>query len=234
MKAKNTVFENFKLITISLLILLVGLISVDKMTTRIPLILNEAVLDVTENNGVVQVKFKEEVAGFEKVFYDTDKKTYNILAWQTPYSKMLESNTNKSTKIDFKAESIDSIYYTGVKSELDTIIYGDVSSENITTLPRLAMNYYIILAIAFSVLFSVLRFFFKNNEKITNYSTIGWFISVAYIISHSLVMMTRSTTYFINRDLSFVLIETVVLAIIFILYYFKTLQKTDLWKKLLA
>lgn len=222
MKLLKMQSKKYQTIIIILLIAFLSLIIVDKLTKRSPLSFDEAILLVEENNKIVDVEFKKGVANFENVLYDYDDKAYSILAWQTPIHKILNNKSTKKLTLD--TNNIDYIYYTGIKDENNLIIYGN-NNEASVTLPRLALNYYLILTTGVLIFFALLSFIFKNVKTISELASIVCLVSIAYIVSHVLVMMPKSATYFIERDFTFIISLTLILSSILI-SIFKRLKVT--------
>ncbi|MCR4563098.1 MAG: hypothetical protein K5755_00455, partial [Clostridiales bacterium] len=75
-----------------------------------------------------------------------------------------------------------------------------------TALPRLALNYYIILAAGALIVSLVLLLIFRKKEKIRKIMTYIAFVPLSYIISQLSVMGFDATSYSLMRDFKLILI----------------------------
>lgn len=211
-KRKLIIRNVYFMVLTALIVSLIALVGVDKATKPIPLSYNEAIRSVKIENDKAFITFTPEVSNYEINSYD------EFMAWETIIGRLDRNSKPKNTVIDI-SEKNSSIYYIDQEEELDTKIYGqDDESVNggRVTLPRLAMNYYILFMAVILLLLWILSIIFKRKTKIRKAISTIMMLPVSYIIANILISGLGGSTHHIQRDLTFVVIATVLIFAIII------------------
>lgn len=87
----------------------------------------------------------------------------------------------------------------------------NVVYENATTLPRLSLGYYLILAAAVLVVLGIVWFFTRKKAELRIWIERIGLYPVAYIISHCIVSGINWTSYSLPRDFSFTVFISILL-----------------------
>lgn len=203
------------------IISLVLFVGFDKITKPIPLSYNKVVESISEQNDLIIINFKEDVTDYEIVNYQGNE--YDLMAWKTVLSNLWKRDVKKSVVINPNGEKVNRIYHISQGDEIDRLIYGESEFENggQLTLPRLAMNYYLLIVGGIFVFFLILNMIFQKKEKITKITLPIMLISVSYILAHIVILGLNGTTHHILRDLIFVVIASILFFAIFILLVYK-------------
>ncbi len=205
----------------ALIISLLLFIGFNKATKPIPLSFGEAVESTEIEDGKLFIKFKTKVSNYSIVSSSYDQIDYEIMAWKTNISRLFKKGEAKTTVISIDKEKPILVRYISQDSELDKIIYGKDQEGNSLTLPRLAMNYYLFIMVIIFVISIVLSFIFRNMDKTKKTTNIVMFFPLSYILSHIVIVGVRGSTHHMNRDLSFVIVTTILFFIIFILTIYR-------------
>lgn len=211
-KRKLIIRNTYFVVLTALIVSLIALIGVDKTTKPIPLSYNEAISSVEIEDGKAFITFTPEVSNYEVNSYD------EFMAWETIIGRLDRNSKPKNTVINIQGED-SSIYYIDQEGELDTRIYGqddEFVNGGRATLPRLAMNYYIIFMLGILLLLWILSFIFKRKTKIKKAISTIMMLPISYIIANILISGLGGSTHHIQRDLTFVVIGTALIFAIII------------------
>ena len=203
------------------IISLILFIGFDKVTKPIAIPYGTALESVETQGDLVYINFNEVVSDYEIVNYGGNE--YDLMAWKTYLSNFLKKGEDKSVVINPNGEKINRIYYISQDQEIDKLIYGSPETENggRLTLPRLAMNYYLLIVGGIFTLFLLATVIFQKKEKISKITLPIMLISVSYILAHIVILGLNGTSHHILRDLLFVLIAAILFFIILILLVYK-------------
>lgn len=203
------------------IISLILFIGFDKVTKPISMSYGKAVESISQQDDLIIVNFKEEVTDYEIVNYTGNE--YEFMAWKTTLASMWKRDEKKSAVINPNGEKVNRIYYISQGDELDKLIYGKSETENSgqLTLPRLAMNYYFLLAGVIFVLSLLATIIFKKKEKISRIILPIMLLALSYVLGHMAILGLNGITHHILRDLFFVGISSILFFIIFILLIYK-------------
>ena len=194
-----------------LIVSLIALIGVDKATKPIPLSYNEAIKSIKIEDDKAFINFTPEVSNYQINSYG------EFMAWKTIIDKLDKSNEPKNTVV-YISEKDSSMYYIDQKGALDTKIYGkdnhDFSGQ--ITLPRLAMNYYVFFMGIILFLLWILLIIFRKKDRINKLIRTTMLLPISYIIANVLISGIGGSTHHIIRDLSFVVMTTILIFGIFI------------------
>lgn len=171
--------------------------------------------------GITLIVFNEMVTGCSYYFtYETETDTHSgtdggwvchVEAWTTLWDKLVNvvneklGRENNAQFLEIKGHAIYSIYYSPNNGQDEVHIRGTNMYKG-TALPRLALNYYIILAAGALIVSLVLLLIFRKKEKIRKVMTYISLVPISYIISQLAVMGFNATTYSLMRDFKLILI----------------------------
>lgn len=224
LKSVNRKLKNRNIYTgilTAFIISLILFIGFDKVTKPISMSYGKAVESISQQDDLIIVNFKEEVTDYEIVNYTGNE--YELMAWKTALASMWKRDEKKSAVINPNGEKVNRIYYISQGDELDRLIYGKSETENggQLTLPRLAMNYYSLLAGVIFVLSLLATLIFKKKEIIRRMILPIMLLALSYVLGHIVILGLNGTTHHILRDLYFVGISSILFFIIFILLIYK-------------
>lgn len=94
------------------------------------------------------------------------------------------------------------IYGFGEKQQL---LYGDEMNGGVQILPRLALAFYLYLAAALALVFGLLWLVFRRKRAAKLLRAL-FFAALSYPVGHLLVKGTETMSFFLLRDLAFILI----------------------------
>ena len=206
-KRKLIIRNIYFIVLTALIVSLISLIGIDKVTKPIPLSYNEAIKSVKIEDDRAFINFTPEVSNYEINSYG------EFMAWKTIIGKLDKNNEPKNTVVNIPGEH-SAMYYIDQTGAPDKKIYGpnDVSDYGgQVTLPRLAMNYYIVFMGIILLLLWILSIIFKRKTRIMKVISTIMMFPISYIIANILISGIGGSTHHIFRDLSFVIIATILI-----------------------
>ena len=99
-------------------------------------------------------------------------------------------------------------------SEPQKLLWGEPLNGGGQVLPRLTLNYYLLIAAGLTVITGALWFVLRKNRNNRIIRQI-FFAPLSYVIAHLLICGVKGTTYFMGRNMYFILLIAV--AIYFVL-----------------
>lgn len=119
--------------------------------------LEDAVLQVAERGDMVEVKFRSEIANFTAMrekWPDVEKDTIFLVGYNTRWDTLTNANQGREGyTYSCSKEGVERIYYANSNTgNFDTVIWGEPYDDLVTSLPRLAMHYYFLIAIVCGVI----------------------------------------------------------------------------------
>lgn len=178
---------------------------------------SDDILKLTENqNQSVTITFREDVKGFsyiESSDIDTDILVIQVEAWTSYFSENILKSSRQSITIPYTDKDKISIYYLQNNNEDDVHIFGHNLSPTggIVSLPRLALNYYLYIAIGSFVLAVLLLVVFRKKEMIRIWLLRFMAIPVSYVLGHIFIKGFSTTTYTLQRDFFLILLVSVMI-----------------------
>ena len=88
--------------------------------------------------------------------------------------------------------------------ESQKLLWGNDLNGGAQILPRLTLNYYLLIAAGLAVITGILWFVFRRKAISTIFRQI-FFAPLSYVIAHLLICGLKGTTYFMERNLCFIL-----------------------------
>ncbi len=202
----------------SLLVCLLLVITINIATKPIPLSYADAIESRKTENGKLFIEFSPRVSNYSVVSYGPN---YDIMAWQTKISKIFDRNEGKNTVINIDDKKATKVVYIDQLGGGDRLLYGGIDGQGQLSLPRLAMNYYLIIMFFLFAASIFLYFIFRNTNKLKKTFKIITILSLSYILGHLSIFAGSGATHHMIRDLSLVLISTILYFSIIILLLYK-------------
>ena len=116
----------------------------------------------------------------------------------------------------------DRVIYDGGNSQ--ELLWGEPLNGGTEVLPRLALAYYLLIAAALAAVSGLLWFIFRG-KKAGKIMRQVFFAPIAYIAAHLLLKGTATTSYFMGRELYFILMIAIALYFLFTLAWQVWLQR---------
>lgn len=182
-------------------------------------------LEPLDNKGML-ITFDEAVTGFNYTVYeDSDGDLYycDLEAWTSLWDKWLSKGNGKLTETvtTRHTKPIIAVYVPNDGTENVCIAKYDpnaehqidktVAYENTIVLPRLSLGYYLILAVAASVVLGIICFLTRKKAEVRIWVERIGLYPVAYILSHCIVAGINWTSYSLPRDFSFIVFISILL-----------------------
>lgn len=171
--------------------------------------------------------FDEEVTDFDYTIYkDPDGGNFyycDIQAWTSLWDKWFsqEKGRRSTTVTTRNAKPMIAAYVPNDGSEnvciakydpnAENRIDKNVEYENTTTLPRLSLGYYFILAIAALVILGIVWFLTRKKAKLCIWVERIGLYPISYIISHCIVSGINWASYSLPRDFSLIILVSILL-----------------------
>ncbi len=165
-------------------------------------------ISVEDSNGTVSLSFTGE--------YELNQQevgVYDVSIYNTLWNETFGLTKTQTIVINPDGETIKTIYYVSNGDSSDTIIYGEDPMDNgeVVTLPRLVLNGYLMLAALIALALLVILLIVRRKDRIRRMVVFIFFAPASYIISHILVTGLNGRSYSVTRDLSFILILTILI-----------------------
>ncbi len=135
----------------------------------------------------------------ETTFLDEDGTATTMLQGWTSHRRGITKEYNEMT-ICPVPDCL--IYEDGNQQQ---IIWGEPLNGGLETLPRLALGYYMIMAVFAALVSGIIWFFLRNSRKSRIIRQI-FFAPLSYLAAHLLIKGFRTETFFMERDFLFILL----------------------------
>lgn len=215
---KKLLYKKIQIVLLTTALVLIIAISVFALLTAPKFYpYSDDILKLTENqNQSVTITFREDVKGFsyiESSDIDTDISVVQVEAWTSYFSENILKSSRQSITIPYTDKDKISIYYLQNNNEDDVHIFGHNLSPTggIVSLPRLALNYYLYIAIGSFVLAVLLLVVFRKKEMIRIWLLRLMAIPVSYVLGHIFIKGFSTTTYTLQRDFFLILLVSVMI-----------------------
>jgi len=209
------------------------LIIVYRVTKPIPLSYYQAIESVEIDDDKVNIKFTSQVSDYE---VNSFGENHEVMAWNNILNKIFKSSKPKDITININKEDKFSIYYVDQNSNLDNVIYSYEAEDYIeprnyvfqgvviggsshggdhgqVTLPRLAMSYYFTFMLFIFLMLLLLSKLLRKYEKVHKIIDIIKLFPISYILGHICILGIKSATYHIEKDLTYVLLSSMLIFI---------------------
>lgn len=123
------------------------------MSKRIYVSREDAVVQVIETEDSVEVKFSSKIANFAAMYVkwpESDKETVILVGYNTRWDQIINANRGREGHtFSCAREYMDRIFYANSNTgDWDVLLWGAPPDGFVTSLPRLAMHYYFLIALA--------------------------------------------------------------------------------------
>lgn len=175
---------------------------------------------VADQDGSVVAYFDEKVSGYDiEKYYENNGYVYDITTWESIWSRNFGRNDVTSMVLNAGGENVASVYYYHTDGSLNTLIYGRDQNPGggIMSLPRLALAYYLIIAIGVMAICVMVIGMFRKNKSVKNIIIKIMFLPISYILGHIIIKGFTTYSYFMERDfLAIILVMSGIYATILI------------------
>ena len=167
-----------------------------------------------EGEGLV-ITFNGWVTGLESEYFvddETGETTLYLQAWTHQVNLLIDDTAGGKISVERPADlSGRSMFYPvpdrviygfGEKQQL---LYGEPMNGGVQILPRLALAYYLTLAAGLAVVLGLLWLAFRK-KKAADLLRALFFAALSYPIGHLLIKGAQTISFFLPRDLAFILI----------------------------
>lgn len=173
------------------------------------------IITVTENdNNTVTYTFNEKVTHYSSdTYHDSYVEGYNraeIIAWTSIWDKLFST---RERPLQFTEGYQIPVYYLSNDGTEDVCIYGEPLEgvDGITSLPRLALGYYLMISVALFGFLLEACIIFRKKENIRIWIERIMFYPLSYAIAHLLVLGFSFVTYSMIRDLLLIIFISLLL-----------------------
>lgn len=178
---------------------------------------SSGLLQVTENqDGMLTITFDDSVTGYNYITErdeETGVEIYHISAWNTVWDKYFASRGAQNMILAPASLTDTKIYYVQNNGSEDILIYGKNPEDNAayTTLPRLYLTQYFLLALLLLIILVLCRFLFRKQDifKLWLNRTIP--IPIAYLLAHIYTKGFSFRSYSAQRDFSIIILVMICL-----------------------
>jgi hypothetical protein len=251
---KKLSHKKFNLILLSVF-LAVAIMTLVFLFVMAPIPMNYAnnLIQVEEqDNGSILVTIRGEAAGYDVSGYASESNnirndstapsyTYHITVWNSLWNKYIAKKENRSFIINSNDaggyEDVLAIYYYSTETAKDgnhsndLLLYGTdlYSSGGVVTLPRLALSYYFILALLFTVIGFILYALSRRHQRmhsIIKYITI---LPLSFMISMISIKRFHFSSYYLLKDLTGILLLMIPIYFIVLILYQLIRERFNKW-----
>ncbi len=201
-----------------LLVMIVLITGFGYLTTPQYVPYSKDLLSLTEKeDGSIIISFdKRKVTGFninDSAFSEDENEVIlYIHAWKTTWDHLFGGSEIQDVVMRHEDDlPIRAIYYSPNNHHEAIQIWGNDIEYHITVLPRLALVYYLMLAVLAVFLGGALLLSFRKKPKAKVWMIKLTLLPLAYIISHVITKGFSTATYSMERDLVFILLVTILL-----------------------
>ncbi len=205
----------------TIITLFIGTLTIVFMTAPEYFPYSEEVVAVNEaSNELVLVNFSDKVAGYNLNSYPGENGTgsvYHLTTWSTTWHELVDTEEITPIVLNPNEEQVEAVYYYQANGEADQLIYGNEQhpSGGAFTLPRLSLAYLSVLAgIAFIICVGMM-FAVRSNRTYLERVTKITFLPLSYLFAQLIVTGWNTSTYSIVRDLTVILLVSILLYGIF-------------------
>lgn len=173
------------------------------------------------SDNSITITFDEKVRNYKVTHYNAsldsmDKKArsrYSVEAWTSYWDRMFPSRGVQTTIIKPEKDVPFTVYYVSNSNELDVVVFGPPLSVNggQLTLPRLALVYYLKLALVCFIVLLMTWFIFRRKTNIQIWIERILLYPLSYVIAHVAVMGPTTISYSMQRDLTLIFLLSILI-----------------------
>lgn len=194
-----------KLLTIILCVLItfsIGIISIGYLTSPIYEAYSSELIQLEKtDSGALLAYLSSSSLNIELTTTQTAKGAeHSIMLYRTLLNRLFDAKNNTIIVINPKAEDVHQVYYIQANGQNDVILFGQGESDYQISLPRLALNYYLLIAIFIFLVIGILNIIFSKLSLPNKLLIYLLPLPLSYIIAHLLVVGLSGTTFSILHD----------------------------------
>ena len=216
---KNLKRQNYKRILIAVLIAMIVVITgFGYLTTPQYVPYSEDLLTLTErqDGSIIVSCNKEKITGFNfdnsGISEDGSGFILSVHAWKTTWGSLFFESELRDVVLEQKDDQrVRAIFYSPNNNKEGIQIWGEDVAYHMIVLPRLALAYYLALAVVVTSIGGVFLFFFRNKPKTKIWIERMTLLPLAYVISHVITKGFSTKSYSMERDFVFILLVMVLL-----------------------
>lgn len=167
-----------------------------------------------EGEGLV-ITFNGWVTGLESE-YDVDDETGEttlfLQAWTHRINLLIDDTAGGKLSLETPADLSGRTMFFPVPDrviygfgEKQTLLYGEEMNGGMQVLPRLALSFYLLLSLGAAAAFGLLWLLLRKKKAAPALRGL-FFAAISYPVGHLLVKGTQTVSFFLPRDLTFILI----------------------------
>lgn len=167
-----------------------------------------------EGEGLM-IAFNGWVTGLESEYYEdeeTGETTLYLQAWTHRFNLLIDDTAGGKLSIEAPADlSGRTIFYPVPDrviygfGEEQTLLYGEPMNGGMQILPRLALSFYLLMALAAAAVFGLLWLLLRKKKAAPAMRALC-FAALSYPVGHLLVKGSGTLSFFLLRDLAFILV----------------------------
>lgn len=187
-------------------------------------IYSNGLMDISKDNEKIVITFDEKVTNYrinKRHDRNTGAEYYELEAWSSIWDRLFLKPS--SPNVVLKAKPDMSIYYlqnTSINGNesMNVLVYGSgLDCAGISSLPRLALGYYVIAAGAALAVAVILLILFRKRRNVFKWIERIALLPASYLVAHVCVMGFKTVTYSIIRDFFLIMLVAVILYVAAIL-----------------
>lgn len=177
-------------------------------TEKYPLSYEEAEVQVeSDKDDRLTLSFGSSVAGVESERVtdpDSGERILLVQAWNNRLLKLMGMHQLSGVR-NYQANTAyhDRVIYGF--SEGQVLLHGEPMDGGVQILPRLVLGYYLLLSLAAAVILGLLWLVLRKKNDAMILRTL-FFAALSYPVGHLLIKGTQTMSFFLLRDLAFILI----------------------------
>ena len=161
----------------------------------------------SEEDGALVFSFDGRISAVEGDLCtdpDSGETTLLLQGWSSAWNDWTEDARERGT-YTFRPVPDRVIYGYGFRDMGQKFLYGKPANGGVHILPRLALGYYLLLALAAAAVLGLLWLIFRKKKAAAVLKAL-FFAALSYPVGHLLVKGTQTMSFFLLRDLAFILI----------------------------
>lgn len=181
----------------------------------------------TRADGLVTVEFLPGVTGYEltrETPPDSDRVDYSISAYTTALSRLFGRGTPQEIVLNPQRETLGTVYYCEMNGSDDVVLYGAIDGGRIT-LPRHALVFYALLALAAAVAGGLVTLIFRKNIRLRGVFLDLTLLPTCYLAAQLCITGIRVQSYTLTRDFLIIALLTALLYAACVLLHREVLKK---------
>ncbi len=200
---------------------------------------NETVTITEDASGKVIVGFSENVADYQLHRYPAasgEGYVYHLTTWDSIWHRNFAKKNRDvfNTVLNPDGEKVIAVYYypgtqVGPAEGADILIYGSEQYPDggVVTLPRLVLNYYLLLAVLVFFVGAISIYVLRRNERMKNIMIKISLLPLSYIFSHLFIVGLEGKTYTPVRDIFAILLGAILfyMVMLIVLYFLDRLYR---------